>query len=303
MKWQITITLLCLIFLTACNPKEFWNDVKNLQFRKPYEINTPTENNFVNQTNETINQTETTEDTILSYDEDYANIFLTNVNSILFMEEDKNYIIDSPKENPKLINYIERFEIEESEFIVSTIDKEEHNGGIQYIVIKAPPKILYDNGIENEYREKYITLLDRYNSYWNRTPTSYVSVLNDFKYDNFEFFVPYSKGLSTIKEENSIVVYYNKKFLYMSDCYGNCESKIPPIKTEFLVLANGGKCPTNSFDFILNTGAKYVIGDEICSDLIEDLNMIGINHISLKEKGVMQIIFKEEEIEINYEGD
>lgn len=298
----ITITLLCLVLLTSCNPKEFWNDVKNLQFRKPYEINTPTENYSINQTNETINETETqgVEHGVF-LNTSYPNIFLTNINSILIIENGKNYIIDAPKENPKIINYIERFGIEESEFIVSTIDKEEHNGGIQYIVVKASPNILYDNGINNEYREKYVALLNRYNSYWNRTQTSYISFLDDFKYDNFEFFVPYSRGLSTIKEENSIVVFYNKQFLYMSDCYGNCENKIPPIKTYFLVLANNGKCPTNSFDFILNTGAKYVIGEEICSDLIGELDMIGIKHVSLKEKGVMQIIFKEKDIEINYE--
>lgn len=295
MNYKIITIFLVISILTGC---KFIEDLKNVQFVTPKPPTILLENNSTNQTNQTINETKTP--TKLEINESYPNIFVFSSSSILIVDKGKSYVIDSPKANPQIVKLIKEFDIDELEFVVSTIDKEEHNGGIQYIVVVSPPKIIYDNGIENEYKDNYISRLDRYNQYWNRTPTIYTSLIEDKDIGDFKFFVPYSRGLSTTKEENSIVVYYKGQFLYMSDCYGGCEKKIPPVTTTFFVLANNGNCPTNSFDFILSTGAKYVLWKELCPEvneetgltLKEELDMIGINQIKIEE--VVQIILKDE---------
>lgn len=286
------IILLLTIFLVGCNPTDFWNDLKNLQFvRKP-----STQTNTTNQSN--INETNTTTINITTQEiqpiENGTHIFITS-NSVLVIENNISYLIDSPKDNFKMLQLITELKRNEMEFIVVTIDKEDRIGGIPNIVTKSPPKIVYDNGIENEYRTNYVYRLDRYNTYWNRTATVYPPVLDDFSNGNFNFFVPFSRGLSTIKEENSIVV-YTDKFLYMSDCYGECEKKIPPIKTTYLILANNGKCPTNTFDFIIGTRAEYVIGDEICQSLKNELELVGIGYLLTNEKRIIHIIIESDKV-------
>lgn len=291
---KIIITGLIIVLLfTGCT---YIKDLSQVRFKDRQEI-TPLTPPPVNQTTNTTNKTIIIETTI---DSSLDNVFIFS-NSILIVDNEKSYIVDIPKENPIVITYLQMFNINGLEFIASTIDKEEHNGGIQYIVSISPPKKVFDNGVENSYRTDYQYKFGIYNKYWNKTQITNEPFLTDFSLGKFDFFVPYSRGLSTVKEENSIVTIYNKKVLYMSDCYGNCENKIPPVLSKYLVLANNGKCPTSSFQFIVGTGARYVIADEICSEpdketgriLKEELDMIGVNliigksmvHLILKEDG------------------
>lgn len=288
----IVILSMVMLLLNGCR---LIDDLKNIQFVKPSDLEIEVYN-LTNQTNSTeINATPMIKKSIM-INESVSNIFIASATSILIIENNKSYVIDVPKNEPKIITYIDTFGIKELEFAVATINKEEHNGGIQYIVVKSPPKQIYDNGMTDEFRTNYIYRLDRFNSYWNRSSTQYTPLLYDSNHDGFKFYAPYSKGLSVIKEENSIVVDYKGQFLYMSDCYGECEKKIPPVTTTFFVLANNGNCPTNSFDFVLSTGAKYVMGDSVCSELKEGLDFIGIKSI-ITDK-IIQILLEDDKYEI-----
>lgn len=296
-KSLITLFIVLLIVLNGCT---YINKLKDINFVKQPIINT-TINNTINETNQTAN--ETVQIQAISLNSDKTNIIITYPNSLLIYDEDKFYIVDIPKENPKVVTYLNRFSVNQTEFAMVTIDNEEHNGGIRYITNKATPKSIYDNGINDQTRQDYINRLNRYNSYWGRENTTYHILMEDTKVDNFKFFIPYANGLSQIKEQNSIVVFFKDTLLYMSDCYGDCEKKIPPVYADYLLLANDGKCPTNSIDFILDTGASYVIGNEVCQELIEELDFIGIKYIALNGK-TMQIILggdENEKDEIQYE--
>jgi len=295
MKIIIITGLLIVLFLTGCT---FVDDVMNLKFKPRPEVIPP-----ITPPNQTTNTTNTTTIIETTLDSSLDNVFVFS-NSILVVDDEKSYVIDIPKEYPAVVSYLQMFNINELEFVVSTIDKEEHNGGIQYIVSISPPKAVWDNGIENINRDEYIYKFSIYNKYWNKTPITNEPFLIDISLGKFDFFVPYSRGLSTVKEENSVVTLYNKKLLYMSDCYGDCENKIPPILTKYIVLANNGKCPTNSFEFIVGTGARYVIADEICSTpeegkettLKEELDMIGIKQII--GKPMVHLILEEDGDEV-----
>ena len=279
------VILVLALFLGGCNPREAWNDLKNLKFiqKPPMPANTIPQN-ATNETNTTIIYLPEEPISV----ENGTHIFIAS-NSVLIIKDNLTYLIDSPKDNFRMLQLITDLKRSEMEFIIATIDKEEHIGGIPNIVIQSPPKLIYDNGIDNEYRVMYRYRLDRYNTYWNRTSTIYHPFLDDFQESGFNFVVPYSRGLSAIKEENSIVV-YTDRFLYMSDCYGECDKNIPPITTRYLILANEGKCPTNSFDFILGTRAEYVVGNEICQSLKEEMDLIGIKQMLIGENGVIHII-------------
>lgn len=294
MKKKICLIILILIFITGCDPPQLWTDIKNLKFTNQQQI-LPI--NITNSTNQTTNITNETAIIQFAFNPSLNNVFVFS-NSILIVDNNLSYIIDIPKENPKVVNYLQNLNIKELEFVASTIDKDEHNGGISYIVSISPPKLVLDNGVENSFRTDYLYKFEIYNKYWNRTNITKTTFLNDFSLGKFDFFVPYSRGLSIIKEENSIVALYDKKILYMSDCYGRCETRIPPVLTKYFILANNGKCPTNSFEFILGTGARYVIGDEICPDLKSELDIIGIKQLIGKE--VIHLILKEEGDEIIY---
>src|SRR3990167_8339186 len=131
---RLMVILVLALFLGGCNPREAWNDLKNLKFiqKPPMPANTIAQN------------------------------------SVLIIKDNLTYLIDSPKDNFRMLQLITDLKRSEMEFIIATIDKEEHIGGIPNIVIQSPPKLIYDNGIDNEYRVMYRYRLDRYNTYWNR---------------------------------------------------------------------------------------------------------------------------------------
>ena len=297
-KKLITILLLSVVLTTACSPKEFWNDLKNLKFKTQQETTVPY--------HPPVNNTNTTNETIVIKEpfklvQDHTNIIITK-HSILIWDNNESYLIDAPNDQPDIINYLNEFKIKRLNFIISTLDTPKHNGGIKYIVVKTPPDILMDNGIINDEQKDYLLRLERYNTYWNNTPTQYYPLLADYKHKDFNFFVPYDNGLREKKQENSISISYKQELLYMSDCYGDCEKTIPPISARYLILANEGICPSNSFDFVLSTGAEYIIGNSICNDLKEDLDIINIKYLSLSETGNIQLVLGDED-EIRREND
>lgn len=291
-KMSLTKTMaliILLILLTSCDKvNSIYNDLKNFKIQNPIVYNYT---NNSNQTNQTINLTQETTPVTFVYDNSSTNIFITSTNSILVIDKDKNYLIDSGRDNINLLSLLESFNIKKLESIFITIDKEEHNGGIPLIVVKAQPKNIYDNGVDNDNSQIYHYNLDKYNQYHNQENATYITFLYELDENGFHFYVPYSEGLTGNKDDTSIVVKY-KNLLYMSDCYGSCENKIPILETKYLILANNGKCPTNSFDFIIMAGAEYVIGDEICSDIKEKLDLMGIKQIVFKS--TMEISDKDE---------
>lgn len=164
--------------------------------------------------------------------------------------------------------------------LIITLDKPEKSDGARYFILALKPDAYIDAGIPIANRAETI----RYTSLLNTT----VKVINTEKIIQWpdlsvHFFVPFEKrGIVVNMDYNSIPVQI-ENLLYMSNCYGECESSVDT-KAKYIMLANNGKCPTNGLDFIFNTRSQervYIFGTELCSDFLNNAHLKDVNELAL----------------------
>ncbi len=237
------------------------------------------------------NTTNTTEITPLSSEikivENTTNVLLFE-NSILVIVENKSYLIDTSTKD-KITNVFP-YLTERLEFAVSTLNIDKYNGGMKYVVLRNHPKLVMDNGLASDTSEVFIKYIDLSNRYYNYSIDYSVITLLHY-IEGFEFYVPFYNEFSKNLYQNSISVQYNDLFLYMSDCHSECQDDFPKTEARVLILSNGGYCPTNDIDFVLDIGAEYVIGNNICEELLDELDLMSIPYYQTTSNGIIQILY------------
>lgn len=259
--------IIILILLTGCqiDTSKFINAKNKLPLNE-----TPVENiTITNTTNITIVEPQLPELTGLEY-------YFFFENSLVIINS-KTIVIDAG--NNEALGLLTHYG-KKADAVIVTLDTEEKAQGIKNLVLGNKPKIVYDNGLNTQLRQDYLKYAPRFNVSSERIIVSQLLTLDNTTKEDIEFFVPFENEFSFIKNENSIVVRY-KDMLYMSNCYRECEKKIQT-KAKYIFLANNGKCPTNSLDFILSTDATTVYGTELCDDLNE-LTELGISFVKIEK--------------------
>lgn len=274
------IGLICLIIISGCN---FMEDIDFLEKKNPsISMNESISNETINQTNQSQDIQIPNEN--LNPEKTY---YFISQNSILIAHNNLSVVVDAGDYNAKTI--IEKYGLDVFALILTTNNFDKYKLASNYI-LTLKPHIVIDNGLQKE-REKYLQhtgILGVKTEIVNRKKSI------TFGEDSSIDFYPAEK-LMFDDASNSMPIKI-KRILYMSDCYGNCQDKIDSgIDIDYIVLANNGACPTNDYEFVVLTGAKKIIGTELCPDFYkeiyldneEDLKNIGIEF--LKIEGILKL--------------
>lgn len=253
---KIEILIIALILISGCK----YSEVISLDKGDKLALPEP-ESNINNETNTTTVESEPEFNGTLSY--------FAAPDSFMVLSNETSIVIDSGMYSA--VAFMKKYDLEPSAFIV-TVDSPEKIDGAKEFIMSMKPKAVYDNGLPTPKRKDYTeynTRMDIKEITINREKiVSFVGI-------KIHFFAPFEdRFFVDDMNKNSIVVKAND-VLYMSNCYKECEDRIDT-DAEAIILANQGKCPTTSVEFILNTGASTIAGTEFCPEL-DDLKYFGID--------------------------
>lgn len=174
-----------------------------------------------------------------------------------------------------------------------TLHNEAKTRKVKNFIFSMRPLVVFDNGVNTETRKdytKYITKLGIKSEIISRSKAI------EYPGISLEVFVPFEgRGYFDDIDKNSISIRSNN-VLYMSNCFKDCEDQIDNRKVKYIVLANKGQCPTNSYDFVSMRDAEFIIGEELCPDFLsnafiddlEQLSVLGITFIKIDDVVVIE---------------
>ena len=123
------------------------------------------------------------------------------------------------------------------------------------------------------------------------------------KIDNF-YYTEMQENLDVLVSKFKPDIILEKDYISFDDvlisgkCINECEDKITDEDLKILVLANSGRCPTNSLIFLVKINPEIVIANSnICKNASETIDVLGMEKL-YKNKDRIQIVFNETDYEV-----
>lgn len=246
----------------------------------------PTPENYTSETKTTINNTnneninETTNETLgvgyLPYDNFTVYFQKLEGKSAIVKLGNNSLLIDGGAESDSgsILKNLRNVGVHELDYIIISNSNIGNIGGLPYIILRANPKKIYDNGIP-------ILNAEFYRDLYSNTTT--VEKDTAFVFDDVfvKLIVPYDDGLgiSDIQEGNSIIVkliYKDIRILFMSDCDFVCEERIydADLSADFLVVSDN--CDSTSLVFLGKVNPDNILIRKDCPEIKKRLDYFGL---------------------------
>lgn len=220
----------------------------------------------------TVNQTNQTNVTApLEWDRT-GTFYYISKSCVLIMDQEGVFALDSGASD--CIYKIRQYAIR-PEALIITLNSPIKTDMEKSFVYSLKPKVLIDNGVPTRMQNDSMYFADRFNM-------SHIILQDDkiiaFPDLNIQFFVPYKQGFNMDETNQNSISVMAGDLLYMSNCYGKCEEHVQA-EAKKIVLANFGKCPTNSYKFIVDTKATTIYGSELCPDILTDAHVVDASEL------------------------
>lgn len=288
------ILLVILLLLTSCdNLDNFLGNKDN----EPEPVNTTTVVEAKPVEDNQTNTTQIVEENPIIFLPPLKNnlsIYIIDIEgeSIVALKGETSLLINGGKESDsqKIIKNLRNLGIDKLDYVISSNAKEENIGGLPYIVIPTSPSKIYENGIPSTSTSS--NLLKELYPNTTKVPTD---MLFSFEDVFVKLIVPYDSGTGFLNntEDNSIVTritYYNKHFLFTSNCGFQCLEKITNTDLNSDVIVLDGSCDSTTLAFLQKVKPQIaIVTGELCKDTEDRFKFLDIRLLTTKNDGDIRI--------------
>ena len=287
-KWLIPILLIGMVLLSSCSL------ITDLFKDDNY---TPQNTSQTHNTTTNTSQTNTPKNNKFEIDTDYTNVILLDTkegeSTLIYTADGYLVLIDSGADPAKVLAELRDLGVAKLSYMVSTNPEREYSSGLDIIALKHHPTLIYQSGLKSPY-------VDAYSRISNTSNVLSETLLPS--YDPLLLIPPYSSGFSEDNNLNSIMVELRDNILLMGGCNEGCEGVIKGLT--FKLLSIPRVCPSVSFSYLVQSNVSTIIfpgKGPICDELLDEMSTLGLTYYDMEQTGDIQIIFKEDEPEINFQ--